>query len=256
MPIDVTLDGPVALVTLNRPERMNALDEAHYAALSDAFVRLRDDDDVRAVVVAGAGERAFSAGADLKEKMVRFSATRTMTAHATPLPNRGLVFHKPLLAAVNGHCLAGGLCLALAADIRLAAPHATFGLSEVKRGRIAGNGGTYRLATQLPPAIAMEMLLTGDSIDAETALRWGIVNRIVPAAELVDATMALARRIAGNAPLAVRAAKEVALMAREADAAACLRLEQTLLSTLYGTQDWEEGDKSFVEKRPARYIGA
>jgi E-phenylitaconyl-CoA hydratase len=178
-----------------------------------------------------------------------------MRPHADPLPNRGLDFPKPLIAAINGHCLAGGFCLALACDIRLASPHASFGLTEVKRGLIAGNGGTYRLARQLPWAIAMEMLLTGDSIDAATAERWGLVNRIVPQDTLVSEALATAERIAANAPLAVQAAKEVALRVRDHDAQTTLRLEQTLLSALYATEDRAEGQAAFAQKRPASFAG-
>lgn len=255
MPIDVETRGHVAVVTLNRPERLNALDADHYRALSQAFVALRDDVAIRAVIVTGAGERAFSTGADLKAPMNRFTPEETMRFHSDPLPNRGLEFTKPLIAAVNGHCLAGGLCLALACDIRLATPLATFGLTEVRRGLIAGNGGTYRLARQLPAPIAMEMLLTGASITADAAERWGLVNRIVAPDALLEEAHAVADRIAANAPLAVQAAKELAVRVRDHDAATILRLEQTLLAALYATEDRIEGAAAFVEKRAPRFQG-
>ena len=147
------------------------------------------------------------------------------------------------------------MTLLLGTDIRVAAEHATFGLSEVKRGVIAGNGGTQRIIKQLPHAIAMELLLTGDSIDAATALRWGLVNRVVPGAELMSAAMDFARRIAANAPLAVQAAKELALRSRDLDLASGLRLEQVINRMLQFTEDAQEGPAAFAQKRPATFKG-
>ena len=131
--------------------------------------------------------------------------------------NRGLEVWKPIIAAVNGHCLGGGTTLLFATDIRIAVPHATFNLAEVKRGLVPGNGGTQRVLSQLPYAIGMELLLTADTIDAETAARWGLINRIVPPADLMNTAMDYARRIAANAPLAVQAAKELAVRSRDVD---------------------------------------
>jgi E-phenylitaconyl-CoA hydratase len=172
-----------------------------------------------------------------------------------PLLNRGLEIWKPVIAAVNGHCLAGGMTLLLATDIRVAVPHASFSLAEVKRGIIAGNGGTQRCIAQLPHAIAMELLLTGDAIDAETAARWGLVNKVVPPSELMPAALAYARRIASNAPLAVQAAKELALRAPELGLSAGLRMEQFVNRVLLASSDAKEGALAFVEKRPARFSG-
>ena len=162
---------------------------------------------------------------------------------------------KPIIAAVNGYCLGGGMTLLLATDIRIAAEHASFGLSEVKRGVIAGNGGTQRVLSQLPYAIAMEVLLTGDRFDAATAERWGLVNRVVPAAELMETAMDYAERIAANAPLAVQAAKELALRSRDMDLVSGLRLEQTMNRLLMFSADAREGPAAFAEKRRPEFEG-
>jgi E-phenylitaconyl-CoA hydratase len=177
----------IALITINRPEKRNAFDSEHYAALSDAWERVRDDKDVRAAVITGAGEKAFSSGADLKSYITRKAELDEFwQTQKGMLLNRGLEVWKPVVAAVNGYCLAGGMTLLLATDIRIAVSHATFSLAEVKRGIIAGNGGTQRIMAQLPHAIAMEMLLTGNSIDAGTAARWGLVNQVVEPEHLLD----------------------------------------------------------------------
>lgn len=256
MPIDLDVaeDG-VAVLTLNRPERLNALDPEHYALLSRAFERVRDDPAIRACVVTGAGERAFCTGADLKAPMPRLGAAEMAATQRDLLPNRGMQIWKPLVAAVNGHCLAGGMCLLMACDIRFAAPHATFGLTEVRRGLIAGNGGTVRAGRDLPQALAMELLLTGDAWDAARAERWGLVNRIVTAERLMQEAMSVARRIAANAPLAVQAAKEVALRARDLPLDDAIRLEQAMLALLATTEDRAEGVAAFAEKRQPRFAG-
>ncbi len=257
MSIDLDRDGAVAIVTINRPERRNAMDAEHYAGLSRAWVEVRDNPAIRVAVITGAGDRAFSAGADL----------RSFTDHAPPLAelmltqqgqllNRGLEIWKPVIAAVNGACLGGGMTLLLATDIRVAAKHATFSVSEVKRGLFPANGGTQRLIQQLPHAIAMELLLTGDSIDAATAERRGLVNRVVEPEELMPVALDYARRIAENAPLAVQAAKELALRSRDVDLATGLRLEQLMLRLLQTSADVREGSAAFSEKRPPRFIGA
>ena len=169
--------------------------------------------------------------------------------------NRGLEVWKPVIAAVNGYCLGGGMTLLLATDIRIAAEHASFGVSEVKRGVVPANGGTQRLLSQLPYPIAMDLLLTGRNMDSAQAARWGLVNEVVPAAALMDTAMARARMIAANAPLAVQAAKELAVRSRDMDLASGLRMEQFVNRTLQGTQDVVEGRAAFAEKRPPRFKG-
>jgi enoyl-CoA hydratase/carnithine racemase len=257
MSIDFALDGDgIALITMNRPERLNAMDAEHYQGLSDAWVRVRDDPAVRVAIITGAGERAFSSGADLKSWIGReVDPGELWLTQKGQLLNRGLEVWKPIIAAVNGLCIGGGTTLLLATDIRVAVPEASFGLAEVKRGVIAGNGGTQRTARQLPHCIAMEMLLTGDAIDAATAERWGLINRIVPRAQLLDAAYDYARRISANAPLAVQAAKELAIRSRDLDLAAGLRLEQLTSRILQQTEDVQEGRAAFAEKRKPRFRG-
>lgn len=204
MPIHFALEDGIAVITIDRPERLNAMDAEHYKGLSDAWVRVRDDAAVRVAIVTGAGDRACTVGADIKSFLTAPAPLPEMwLTQRDLLLNRGLEVWKPVIAAVNGLCLGGGMTLLFATDIRVAASHASFSLAEVKRGIIPGNGGTQRALAQLPHAIAMEMLLTGDPIDAEAAHRFGLVNRVVPKEELMPAALAIARRIAANAPLAV-----------------------------------------------------
>ncbi|MDF2467100.1 MAG: Enoyl-CoA hydratase/isomerase [Ramlibacter sp.] len=257
MSIDLDLlEGGIAVITINRPEKRNALDAEHYQALSQAWTRVRDDDAIRVAVVTGAGDKVFSAGADLKSWIGRkVQMSEIWQTQKGMLLNRGLEIWKPVIAAINGHCLAGGMTLMLATDLRVTADHATFALSEVKRGIIAANGGTQRLPQQLPHAIAMEMLLIGDAIDAQTAARWGLVNRVVPADKVMETALDLARRIAANAPLAVQAAKELALRGSDQGLAAGLRFEQFVQHILQRTDDAAEGRQAFADKRAPRFTG-
>lgn len=256
MSVDFRLDDGIATVTINRPERLNAMDAEHYRLLSEAWRRVRDDPEVRVAVVTGAGSRSFTVGADLKTHV---GASAELSEHwltqKDQILNRGLEVWKPVIAAVNGYCLGGGMTLLFATDIRIAATHATFGLSEVKRGIVPGNGGTQRVLDQLPWAIGMELLLTGDPIDAETAVHWGLVNRVVPGERLMETATQIASRIAANAPLAVQAAKELAVRARDTDLNNGLRIEQTINRLLSVSEDVKEGTSAFAEKRKARFNG-
>jgi E-phenylitaconyl-CoA hydratase len=258
MSIDLSVDSAgIALITINRPDKRNAMDAEHYEGLSQAWQQVRDDPAIRVAVITGAGDKAFSAGADLKSWVGRKAEiSEFWLTQKGQLLNRGLEVWKPVIAAVNGYCIGGGMTLLLATDIRIAAPHATFGLAEVKRGIVAGNGGTQRCIAQLPYAIAMELLLTGDSIDAATAERWGLVNRVVPPEQLMQESMRVAQRIAANGPLAVQATKELAVNAPEMGLAAGLRMEQFVNKVLMATNDSREGALAFQEKRPARFTAS
>ncbi len=256
MSIDVEVAEGVCTITINRPERMNAMDAEHYRGLSQAWMRVRDDSDIRVAIVTGAGSKSFSAGADIKSFLTAPSDLSEMwLTQRDQLLNRGLEVWKPVIAAINGYCLAGGMTLMLATDIRIAAEHATFNLAEVKRGIIPGNGGTQRVLDQLPHAIAMELLLTGDGLDAKTALHFGLVNKVVPLSELMPTARAYAKKIAANAPLAVQAAKELALRSRELDRATGLRFEALINRLLQFSEDAKEGPAAFAEKRTPDFRG-
>ncbi|MGV1049062.1 MAG: enoyl-CoA hydratase/isomerase family protein [Solirubrobacterales bacterium] len=257
MSVDFEVDSAgVALITLNRPERLNAIDAEHYELLSRAWCRVRDEEQIRAAVITGAGERAFSVGADLKTFIGSPPplADNWLTQRGQLL-NRGLEVWKPVVAAVNGLCLGGGTTLLFATDLRVAVAAASFALPEVKRGVLAGNGGTQRALAQLPHAIAMELLLTGGELSAERALHFGLVNRVVAREQLLAGALELARTTAANAPLAVQASKELAIRSRDMDLAAGLRLEQSWLRMLQQTEDVAEGRRAFAEKRPPRFQG-
>lgn len=256
MGVEFEVNDGIAVITLNRPERLNAMDAEAYRALSEAWIRVRDDSGIRTAVITGAGDRSFTTGADLKSFVTApDDLSGFWQTQRDQLLNRGLEVYKPVIGAVNGYCLGGGMTLLLATDIRIAADHATFGLAEVKRGIIAGNGGTQRVLSQLPYAIAMELLLTGDRFDAATAERWGLVNRVVPQSELMDTAMEYAQRIAANAPLAVQAAKELALRSRDMDLTSGLRMEQAMNRLLQFTADAQEGPAAFAEKREPVFGG-
>jgi E-phenylitaconyl-CoA hydratase len=254
MSIDLSVADGVAVITMNRPERLNALDTEHYEGLSRAWQTVRDDPAIRVALITGAGEKSFCTGADIKSFIPKpAELAELMLTQKSQLLNRGLEVWKPVVAAVNGYCLGGGMTLLLASDIRVAAEHASFGVSEVKRGIFPANGGTQRIIQQLPHAIAMEMLLTGESVDAATALRWGLVNKVVPLSQLMETAMDYARRVAANAPLAVQAAKELALRSRDLDLASGLRMEQLFLRLLQGSEDVQEGSAAFAAKRKPQF---
>jgi len=256
MGLDFEVRDRVAYLTLNRPEAMNAMDPEMYAALSNAWVEVRDNPDIWCALITGAGDRAFTAGADLKKTIPRRPEMWEFwqTQHDQIL-NRGLEVWKPVIAAVNGYCLAGGMTLLFATDIRIAAEHATFGISEVKRGILPGNGGTQRALRSLPYPIAMELLLIGDTLTAQQALQYGLVNRVVPKENLLATAEAYARKLVANAPLAVRAIKELAVRSQYMHLTDGLRMEAAIQQVLRTTDDASEGPKAFAEKRPANWTG-
>lgn len=255
MTIRFERDGRVAVVTIDRPERLNALDRPAYEELSEAWVRVRDDPDIWAAVVTGAGDRAFCVGADLTEPAGPDEPWRQWQTQSGMLLNNGLQVWKPVVAAVNGYCLGGGMTLLLATDVRVAARAATFAVSETGVGLIPGNGGTQRLLDQVPYAIGMEMLLLGRQLTAGEALSYGLVNDVTSAGDVVNAALGYARRLCERAPLAVRAAKELAVRGRSLPLADGLRLEQLVLSALRSTYDADEGRSAFAAKRPPVYEG-
>src|SRR5512145_1247345 len=230
----------VAVITLNRPAVRNAMNRELSAALMDALQRVREDADIRVAVITGAGG-TFSAGADLKERAQSGRAADASAASIIETSRaRGfstLAIPKPLLAAVDGYCLAAGFELALLCDLRICTPEARFGLPEITRGFFPGGGGPQRLIRAIPQAVAMEMILTGDPIDASAALRAGLVSRVVPENELLPSARQLAQRIAGHAPLAVKAVKEVAQAALDETLEQSLRLGSALRWIIGQTED-------------------
>lgn len=256
-------NGHIATLTFNRPEAMNAMDPETYTELSEAWIEVRDNPDIWVAVITGANnpdrppeKQSFTAGADLKKTIPQTSdAWHFWQTQEDQILNRGLEVWKPVVAAINGFCLAGGMTLLFATDIRVASEHATFGISEVKRGILPGNGGTQRAIHQFPYPIAMELLLVGDTLTAAQALQFGLVNRVVPHDQLMPAAMDLAEKLAANPPLAVRAIKELAVRSQHMHLHDGLRLEQAIQSVLRQTEDAKEGPRAFAEKRPAVYHG-
>jgi len=257
MSIDISVADGIAVITINRPERLNAMDAEHYRDLSAAWIRVRDDDEITVAVITGAGDRSFTTGADLKSVIGHTpKLSELWQTQKDALLNRGLEVWKPIVAAINGYCLGGGMTLMFATDIRVASAKATFSLAEVKRGIFPANGGTQRILRQVPYAIGMEMLLVGDPFDAEVALRWGLVNKVVPPEDLMETAMTYARKLAANGPLAVRAAKELAVRGQDMSLADGLRLEAMAARILNGSEDVAEGAKAFAEKRTPQFRGA
>ena len=246
--------GHVAYFTINRPEAMNAFDFPTINAFSEATVAFRDDDEAWVAVITGAGDKAFSAGFDLKE-LIPGQDRLPSPGEGPPLIQRGLDIWKPFIAAVNGFAMGGGLELALACDLRIAAEHAKLSVPEVKWNLIPGWGGTQRLPRMIPRAKAAEMLLTGGSIDAHEAYRVGLVNKVVPSSELMAEAEALAERIAQNGPLAVRAAKQCMIQGTNMTLEEGMALELNLVDGLLGTEDAKEGPKAFAEKRKPVFKG-
>jgi enoyl-CoA hydratase/carnithine racemase len=245
----------VVTITINRPEAMNAIDPETHHALVEAWTRFRDDESAWVAILTGAGDRAFSAGADLKKMIpAAFAGGRGYnpadhTAYGLGGITRGLEIFKPMIAAVNGFCLAGGLEQALACDIRIAASHARFGLTEVRWAIMPGAGGTQRLPRVVGLTKALEMILIAEPIDAGEAYRIGLVNAVVPPAELMPAARAMAATLCARGPLALRAAKEAVIRGLSLPLADGLRLEAFLSGTLRFTEDAVEGPRAFAEKR-------
>ncbi len=246
--------GNVELVRLNRERARNAIDGPTTRALGAIFDELTEDPGVWAVVLTGTGDRAFCAGMDLKA-FASGEVGDILSAEGGFAGIASRRFPKPLIAAVNGVALAGGFEIVLACDLVIAADHALFGIPEVKRGLAAAGGGLIRLAKRLPQAVALELALTGESIDAQRALSYGLVNRVVPAEVLISEALALANAICANAPLAVRTSKELMKRSLDLTEDEAWQLNAELTAPVFTSNDALEGAVAFAEKRPPVWTG-
>jgi E-phenylitaconyl-CoA hydratase len=247
----------IATVTLNRPEAMNSIDLPMRAELVDLWRRLNADDNVRVVVITGAGHKAFCTGSDLKNTMPpdEAYACSAFSGAGDHSFVDDLKIDKPVICAINGYALAGGLEIALSCDIRIASETAKFGLTEVKIGSIPGAGGTQRLPRLVGFSNALQMLLTAEMIDSAEALRIGLVSRVVPAGKLMEEALIVAAKIAANAPLAVRAVKRVVYRGAELPLDAAIEVERMAWGILRNTEDRIEGRVAFREKRSPIFKG-
>jgi len=247
--VEYQKEGKIAIITINRPEAMNALGAEVRKGLNESFIKFRDDPDAWVAILTGAGDRAFSAGADIKE--------------FRPGPVAGMIgevvrpdqIWKPFIAAINGYALGGGLELAMECDMRLAAEHARLGQPEINIGFMPGAGGTQRLPRFVPRAMAAQILLMGEPIDAQEAYRIGLVNKVVPLAQLIPTAKQWAETICRKGPVGVRATKEAMIKGYNLALEEGLRLERELANRVRMSEDFMEGARAFAEKRPPQYKG-
>ncbi len=249
----------VAYITINRPEVRNAIDLETTQELGNAWKDFRDDDNLWIGVITGAGDKAFSAGADLKS-LIPMLTSAGRTGGETDDGGfggitRGFECWKPIIAAVNGHCFAGGFEIVLACDLRIASENATFGLTEARWGIIPAAGGTQRLPRAVPLAKAMEIVLMAEPISAQEAYRIGLINKVVPQAELMHEVDRWVATLLERGPLALRAAKQAMLRGLSLPLNEGMRLERRLANDLFGTEDAREGPLAFAQKRKPQFKG-
>ena len=246
--------GPVAVLTINREGALNAIAGQTSREMQRAWEDFRDDDDLRVAILTGVGEKSFSTGMDLVA-----TARGENQFAGKPAPFGGFTkrtpIYKPIIAAINGFCLAGGMELALTCDIRICTPEARFGLPEVRWAIMPGAGGTQRMPRAIPLAWANYLILTADQMDSDTAFRIGLVSHVVPREELMDRAMAIANMICERGPLAVRAAKETILRGMDMPLEHGMAYEDLVLGRLMATDDAKEGPRAFAEKRKPEYKG-
>lgn len=257
MSIECTVENRIATIVINNPSAMNAINPAMRAELQKLWARFKADEDIWVIIITGAGEKAFCTGNDLKSSMP------PPESHAELMLGKGQNDHlvasldtdKPLICAVNGYAIGGGLELALACDIRIASENAQFGLSEVRIGAIPGAGGTQRLPRIVGMTAAMKMLLTGERIDAREAYRIGLINEVVPYPDLMATAHKIAKQILDNAPLAVRAVKRLVRQGQDMSLPLAMDVERYMWGLLRDTKDRIEGRVAFREKRKPRFEG-
>lgn len=268
MPVHYELgDDHVVWITIDRPEAMNSMDMDHFAQLRRSWDRFDEDDDAWVAIVTGV-KNAFCTGADLKTYIPEITRLQKeiSTKQVEEIDGyriddgvravlRGVKIYKPIVAAVNGACVAGGMEMLGGCDIRVACPEAYFGVMEPKRGLFAGGGTTVRLPRQVPFPAAMEFLLCADRVPAEQALAFGLLNTVVPADELKSKALEYAHRITANGPLAVRKTKESVLRGLATDMREAYKIESAIATEVFSSEDAKEGPAAFAEKRPPRWTG-
>ena len=247
--------GRVAVLTINRPDKLNALSSKVHAEGVQALDALKSDSEVRVVVIKGAGEKAFVAGADISEFAAASPVVQRDVMNSRSLFTVLDTFPKPIIAMINGFCLGGGNELAMACDIRVASEKSRFGQPEINLGIIPGGGGTQRLTNLIGESKAMELILTGEMIDAPTAFNYGLVNYVYSAEELESKTMELADKIAEKSPIALQMCKEAVKFASRSNIDEGLRREIDLFAICFSTEDKKEGVAAFLEKRKAVFTG-
>ncbi len=247
--------GNIAILTINRPDKLNALNSKVHAEGVLALESLKKDSEVRVLILKGSGEKAFVAGADISEFAGQTAASQRDAMNATSLFNSLDSFPKPVIAMINGFCLGGGNELAMACDLRIASDKSRFGQPEINLGIIPGGGGTQRLTNLIGESKAMELILTGDMIDAAKALELGLVNHVYSVEELESKTLELAGKIAEKSPIALQLAKEAVKLASKSNLDEGLRREVDLFAVCFSTADKEEGVRAFLEKRKPVFIG-
>ncbi|MFA5906310.1 MAG: enoyl-CoA hydratase-related protein [Desulfobacula sp.] len=255
MGVEFTKEDHVAYITLNRPDAMNSLDPESVTRLAEIWTEVVKDDDIRVSVLTGAGEKSFCTGTDMKKTLppAECMASIWLRDGQPIIPHMRM--WKPIICAINGYAIGGGLEMALACDLRIASTKAKFGLTEVKVASLAGLNGTQCIPRAIPQAVAMKMLLTGELIDATEAHRVGLVSDIVEPGGLMDLAKSLALKIAGNAPLSVKAAKQAAVMGLEMPLEHGIAFSHLLWGALRDTEDRKEGFTAFAEKRAPQWKG-
>lgn len=255
MPVDFSVEDHIAWITLNRPEAMNSLDPESVTQLAQSWAEVRNNDDIRVAVLTGAGWKSFCTGTDMKKTPPPSECMASIWLREGQPIIPHMKMWKPIIAAINGYAIGGGLEVALACDIRIASTNAKFGLTEVKVASLAGLNGTQCLPRAVPQAVAMKMLLTGAMIDAQEALRFGLISDVVEPAELAELAKKYAGMIAANAPLSVKAAKQAALMGLDMPLDHGIAFSHLLWGTLRDTEDRKEGFEAFSEKRAPQWKG-
>ena len=253
--VEYASEGKIAIFIINRPEKMNVLNVEAMQRFTALLKEFRDDDNLWVGILTGTGEKVFSAGVDIKDFLPMIRNTPDRKWQRPTAIMRGMDLWKPMIAACNGLTIGGGLEMALACDIMIAAENAAFGLPEVRVGICPGGGATARLPRTIPRRLAAEMLFTGKTISAQEAYRIGLVNKVVPLPDLMTEAKKMAATICEAAPLAVRCAKELLLRGMDVSLDEALRLEDDIQTYILGTKDCEEGFAAFAEKRKPEWKG-